>query len=217
MKQIKTFWNWFQNNEKAINNALLLDKNAEEILIQLEKKLKSISKKIGFLIDDSISNEDKYTIIFTAGGCPQLFPILLALEEQAPTLQYFTPQAFIKPFTNTIPYKNGTDLPYIYKTYEIKISELQLALVDYDSDTKQLNILVYLPNYYDLIVNEDLEANIDFIIMQIIGEIAFLKHIKQILLAPLLQSLSGLLGIIELPDYIDYLHKINSKNKTRIV
>lgn len=217
MKQIKTFWNWFQNNEEAVKNALLLGINTEEVLIQLEKKFKSISKKIGFLIDDSISNQDKYTIIFTAAGYRKLFPKLIALEKQAPSLKYFTPQAFIKPFTDTTPYKDGTDLPCIYKTCEIKISELQLALLDYDSDTKQLKILVYLPNYYDIIDNEDLEANIDFIIMQIIGEIAFRKHIKQILLAPLLQSSSGLLGLIELPDFIDYLYKINSRKKMRQV
>lgn len=216
MKQIKTFWNWFQNNEEAIKNALLLGINTEEILIQLDKKFKSISKRIGFLIDDSASNQGKYTIIFTAAGYHKLFPKLIALEKQAPSLKYFTPQAFIKPFTDTTPYKNGTDLPCIYKTCAIKISELQLALLDYDSDTKQLKILVYLPNYHH-IDNEDLEANIDFIIMQIIGEIAFRKHIKQILLAPLLQSSSGLLSLIELPDYIDYLYKINSKKKTRQV
>lgn len=217
MKQIKTFWNWFQNNEEAIKNALLLGINTEEVLIQLEKKFKSISKKIGFLIDDSISNQGKYTIIFTAAGHRKLFSKLIALEKEAPSLKYFTPQAFIKSFTDTTPYKNGTDLPFIYKTCEIKISELQLALLDYDSDTKQLKILVYLPNYHDIIDNEDLEANIDFIIMQIIGEIAFRKHIKQILLAPLLQSSSGLLSLIELPDYIDYLYKINSRKITREV
>lgn len=217
MKQIKTFWNWFQNNEEAVKNALILGINTEEVLPQLEKKFKSISKRIGFLIDDSISNQDKYTIIFTAAGYSKLFPKLIALEKQAPSLKYFTPQAFIKPFTDTAPYKDGTDLPCIYKTCEIKISELQVALLDYDSDTKQLKILVYLPNYYDIIDNEDLEANIDFIIMQIIGEIAFRKHIKQILLAPLLKSLSGLLSLIELPDYIEYLYKINSRKKTRQV
>lgn len=217
MKQIKTFWNWFQNNEEAIKNALLLGINTEEVLIQLEKKSKSISKRIGFLIDDSMSKKGKYTIIFTSMGYRKLFPKLIELEKQAPSLKYFTPQAFIKPFTDTTPYKNGTDLPCIYKTCEIKISELQLALLDYDSYTKQLKILVYLHNYQDIINNEDLEINIDFVVMQIIGEIAFRKHLKQILLAPLPQSTSGLLSIIELPDYIEYLYKINSRGKTRQV
>jgi len=216
MKQIKTFWNWFQNNEEAVKNALILGINTEEVVPQLEKKYKFISKKIGFLIDDSISKEDKYTIIFTAAGCPKLFPLLIALEEQAPTLKYFTPQAFIKPITDANPYKNGTDLPYVYKSCQIKISELQLALLDYNTETKQLKILVFLPNYHDIINNKDLEGNIDFIIMQIIGEITFRKHIKQIVLAPL-QSSSGLLSLIELPDYIEYLCKINSRKKTREV
>jgi hypothetical protein len=89
--------------------------------------------------------------------------------------------------------------------------------LDYNSDTKQLKIKLYLPNYHDIKHSEDLEANIDFIIMLIIGEIAFRKHIKQIVLAQLPQPSSGLLSLIELPDYIDYLYKINSRKKTRQV
>lgn len=217
MKQIKTFWNWFQNNEEAIKNALLLGINTEEILIQLDKKFKSISKRIGFLIDDSASNQGKFTIIFTAAGYHKLFPKLIALEKQAPSLKYFTPQAFIKPFTDTTPYKNGTDLPCIYKTCAIKISELQIALLDYHIETKQIKINIYLPDYNELKHFEDLKDNIDWMVMQIIGEIAFRKHIKQIQLNQMPLEPKGLLSLIELPDFIEYLYKINSRKKTRQV
>lgn len=217
MKQIKTFWNWFQNNEEPIKNALLLEINTKEVISQLEKKLKSISKRIGFMFDDSILNQGKYTIVFTAAGYHSLFPKLTALEEQAPNMKYFTAQAFIKPFTDNTPYIEGTDLPCKYGSCEIKISELQVALLDYNSNTKKLKIRVFLPNYHYLIDNDDLVANIDFIIMLILGEIAFRKYINQIVLAPLIEPSSGLLDLIELPYYIEYLHKINSRKKTRQV
>jgi hypothetical protein len=35
MKQINTFWNWFQDNEETINNAILLGINTKEVLYHL--------------------------------------------------------------------------------------------------------------------------------------------------------------------------------------
>lgn len=217
MKQIKTFWNWFQNNEEAVKNALILGINTEEVLPQLEKKFKSISKRIGFLIDDSISNQDKYTIIFTAAGYGKLFPKIIALENQAPSLVNFTAQAFIKPIEDNTKYKNATDDPCSFGNYSLKISELQIALLDYHIETKQIKINIYLPDYNELKHFEDLKDNIDWMVMQIIGEIAFRKHIKQIQLNQMPVEPKGLLSLIELPDFIEYLYKINSRKKTRQV
>jgi hypothetical protein len=31
------------------------------------------------------------------------------------------------------------------------------------------------------------------------------------------EATNGLLSLIELPDYIDYLYKINSRQKTRVI
>ena len=141
----------------------------------------------------------------------------MALETQAPPLEHFTAQAFIKPLENTEEYKHGCDKPVIFENYEIKISEIQIALSDYNIATKQLKINLYLPDYNEIKQYEDLKLNIDWILMQIIGEIAFRKHIKQIQLNQLPLEPKGLLPLIELPDYIDYLYKINSRKKTRQV
>lgn len=43
------------------------------------------------------------------------------------------------------------------------------------------------------------------------------KHIKKIEFFELPEATNGLLSIIELPDYIDYLYKINSRQKTRVI
>ena len=80
----------------------------------------------------------------------------------------------------------------VCKNYEIKISEIQIALADYNIPTKQLKIDMYLPDYNELQQFEDLESNIDWIVMQIIGEIAFRKHIRQILLHPMTLEPIGL-------------------------
>lgn len=214
MKQINTFWNYFKKNEQEILNAILLGINTEEILSQITTKLNYVSKRIGYVIKAPKTINDKFIIIFTGNGYRKLFPKIIALENQAPSLVDFTAQAFIKPIEDNTKYKNGTDDPFSFRNYSLKISELQIVLLDYNIETKQIKIKVYLPDYNELKHFEDLKNNINWIVMQIIGEIAFHKNITQVQLKQMPLEPKGLLNLIELPDYIDYLNKINSKRKT---
>ena len=215
MKKITTFWNYFQKNEQEILNAILLGINTEEVLSQISKKLDYVSRGIGYVIKAPKTINDKFIIIFTGNGNRKLFPKIITLENQTPKLQHFIAQAFIKPLEDTTKYKNGSDEPVICKNYEIKISEIQIALLDYNIATKHIKINLYLPEYNELKQYEDLKSNIDWIVMQIVGEIAFRKHIKQIQLNQLPLEQIGLLSFMELPDFIEYLYKINSWKKTR--
>ena len=214
MKQITSFWNYFQKNEQAILNALLLGINSDEVLNRITQKLNKVSSRIDFVIKVPQTTNDKFTIIFTSYGHYKLFTKLIALENQAPPLKHFTAQAFIKPLEEITPYTNGTDEPCMCKNYQIKISEIQMELLDYNIETKQLKINIYLPHYDELKQFEDLKSNIDWIVMQIIGEITFGKNIKQIELNQLPSNANGLLSIIELPYFIEYLYKINSRKNT---
>jgi hypothetical protein len=217
IKQITNFWNWFQKNEKEIIKAFLLGINIEEVVSQMLKKLDYVSKRIGFVIKPPKKFKDNFIIIFTGSGYHKLFAKMIALENQAPTLKHFTAQAFIKPLEDTTTYKDGTDEPCVCKNFEIKISELQMALLDYNIATKQIKIDLYLPDYNKLKKYDHLESSVDYIIMQVIGEIAFRKHIKEIHIHQMPLKAIGLLPLIELPDFIAYLYKINSSRKTRIV
>ncbi len=217
MKQITNFWNWFQDNEEAIQNAFIHQINTREVFFHLNKNCRYISKRIGFLMIGPSQNQDKCTIVFTAEGYRKLFPKIIALEEKAPPLKYFRAQAFIKPMQEVAveKIKNGTDSPLRYKNYKIKISQLQMSLVDYNIATKQLNIKLYMP-YYDALKHyKDLKINLREIVMGVVGEIAFRKHIHHIEFEQLPKPATGLLNLIELPEYIDYLYKINSRTKTR--
>ena len=80
MKQITTFWNYFQKNEETIKNAILLGINTNEVFSLFERKLDYISKRIGYIITRPSEDQDKYTIIFTANGYRKLFPKITALE-----------------------------------------------------------------------------------------------------------------------------------------
>lgn len=213
MNPITTFWNYFQKNEQEIINAFFLGINGDEIYYQLIKKLNTISTRIGFEITKPSDNLGKCKIIFTAYGYCKLFPKIIALKNQTPPLEHFTVQAFIKPFENIEKYKNGTDDPTFYVNYSLKISDIQLALADYNVDTKQLKIDLYLPDYNKLKNFDDLIPNIDWIVMQTIGEIVFRKHIKEIGLFQMPLKPIGLLPLVELSDFIEYLYKINSRKK----
>ena len=217
MKQITKFWSWFQDNEEAVKNVFLLNINTEKVFFHLTRNLNYVSKRIGFMIKAPNSNNDKCLIIFTADGYRKLFPKLIALEDQAPQLQYFIAQAFIKPIQDKTPYLTGKDKPYIFKKYKIKISQLYITLADYNITTKELKINLYIPDYDRIKDCDEIENNLKYIIMEVIGEIAFRKHIKKIEFFDLPEANIGLLSIIELPDYIDYLYKINSRQKTRVI
>jgi hypothetical protein len=217
MKKITTFWNWFQKNEQEIINSFHLGINSDEVCSLFEKKLAYVSKRISFIIKIPKTSQEKHTIIFTGFGYRKLFPKIIALEKQAPPLEHFIAQAFIKPLDALEKYKDGTDEPFVCDNYEIKLSDIQIALLDYNVTTKHIKINLYLPHYNELQYFDDLESNIDWIVMHILGEIAFRKHIKEILLHQMPLEPKGLLSLIELPDFIDYLYKINSRKKTRMI
>jgi len=217
IKQINTFWNYFRKNEQIIFNALLLGINTEQTFSHLAKKLEYVSKTIDIVIKAPINSDDKFTIVFTGFGYRKLCSKIIALESQAPALEHFNIQAFIKPLEDTISYKEGTDDPWGFKNFEIKISEVQIALLDYNIATKKIKIDLYLPDFNSLKHFDSLKPNIEWIIMHILGEIAFRKHISEIHLHQMLSKPEGLLSLIELPDFIDYLYQINSRKKTRIV
>jgi hypothetical protein len=216
-KKITTFWNYFKKNEQEIYNAIHFGINYDEVFQILDKKLSYISRRIGYIVKRPINNPTHYKFVFTCGGYRKLFAKMIAIEEQAPQLEHFTIQTFIKPIEDVSKYQNGTDEPIDFFGYEIKISEIQVALEDYNIKTKQLKINIYIPYYDRFKEYEDLKSEFVWILMNILGEIAYRKHIKEFKLHQMPLDPIGLLPLIELPDFIDYLYQINSRRKTRII
>ncbi|WP_281298843.1 hypothetical protein [Flavobacterium limnophilum] len=216
-KKITSFWNYVRKNEQEIFNGLLLGLNYDQILEQFYKKLSYISKAMIFLIKIPENDQEKYTIIFCCRGYRKIFSKAIALEEQVPQMEKFTAQAFVQPFEEVTKYKNGTDEPFEFNGCDIKISEMQMSLEDYDIARKQLKINIYLPFYNEIKEYKNLENDIHLIVLFILGEMAFYKHIREIKLHPMPLEPVGLLSLIELPDFIDYLYQINSRRKTRKV
>lgn len=211
MKEITKFWNWFLDNEEAIQNALVYGINTEEVFNHLDRNFYYISKRIGYSFLWKATN--KSTLVFTAGGYPKLFPKIAALEDQAPSLKYFKVQAFIKPISDFEQYITGNDNAFVFENYKIKISKLYMSLIDYDICSKQLKIKVYLPNYEVLKINSEIELDLIFIVMNIIGEIAYRKHIKSLEIEQLTETTDGMIKLYILPQYIEKLYDVNSRLK----
>lgn len=131
--------------------------------------------------------------------------------------QKVIPEAFIKPMKDMKNYQEKTDLPRIWVNYEIRISDLQMTLIDYNIKTKQLKIKIFMPDYKTLKEFDDLNSELEFVIMEIVGEVAYRKHIKRIEFTQLPHSAKGLLNLVELPYFMEYLCNINSRGKTRII
>ena len=213
MKKVTTFWNWFQDNEELIYNAVKTGNNKQLVWLHLIRNYTYLSREIILLMQASKTQQHKIIFIFSAKGNQDLFPLLIALEEQAPKLKYFIPQAFIKPMQNKTAIKNGTDTPYTFSQYQLKISSIYLSLIDYNNSTKQLKIKLHIPNYSTLKKFSCLEKNIEILLFIILGEIDFKKHIEQIQFTQFETTIPGLLNLIELPEYIDYLYQINSRSQ----
>lgn len=197
--------------------ALLIGLNNEEVFYHLNRNLNYVSKRIGFFLSPHSEKQDKCSIIFTAYGYPKLYAKVSALQDLAPELQHFIPEAFIKPTAYLNRIKEKKDLPQIYQNYSFRVSDLQMTVLDYNITTKQLKIKIFIADYDTLKQLDDLDYHLEFIIMAILGEIAFKKHIKKIEFAQLPQPAIGLINLAELPELIEYLYKINSRDKTRFV
>jgi hypothetical protein len=92
-----------------------------------------------------------------------------------------------------------------------------MALAEYNIDRKYLRLIVYVPDYDFLKDYDDLELNINWIVMEIVGELAYSKHLKRVQLEELPSDLTGLCPLVELPEIIDYMYVVNSRGKTRVV
>lgn len=217
MKAIEKFWTWFQDNEQEVKNALVLGIRTEEVLPQLSKKVYFVSRRIGFVIKFPATDADSFLFIFTGGGYRKLFPKLLAFEELAPQLEFFRVQAFIKPMENREEVLLGTDRPIYFRHYEFKVSILRFSLLDFSVKSKQVRLTVFLEDYHALKGFEQLLNDVETVLIDVIGEIKYRKHIKDFELAPLPINQSGLIPLIELEECIDYLYTINSRKKTRVI
>jgi hypothetical protein len=213
LRQIKSFWNWFEANEMQILEAFTQNIEHDETFKMLNKKLNYVSKRIGFILIGSKSKTAKIKLIITAHGYKKLFPKVNGLIKNAPKLNNWEFEAFIQPKTDLEVFKQGMDKPYIFHDFELKTSELYFKPLEFNTFKKNMKIVVYLKNYKYHFDNESIDEAVYIIIQDLIGEENFKKTIDLVQLAQLPDNPKNLVHLYELQEYIDFLYKINRRVK----
>ena len=208
IKTIQNFWNWFQDNEQAIYNACKLEINKDEVLFHLQRNLNYVSKRIEYFITKHPQDENKLKVFITAHGYRKLFPKMKELQEKTPILNFFSVQVYITPLNLEIPTLPTDLLEAIQNT--------QIKLEDYNIATKKIILTLYGNKNTIQISKKKLERNAYILLLFTLGEIKYRKHIYDFNCEALPQNTNGLLSLSELPEFIDYLAKINYSRKLKI-
>jgi hypothetical protein len=216
LRQIKSFWNWFEANEKQIMEAFTQNIEHDETFKMLNKKLSYVSKRIGFILIGCKSKTQKIKLIITAHGYKKLFPKVNGLIKNAPKLNDWAFEAFIQPKTDLEVFKQGMDKPYIFQDFELKTSELYFKPLEFNTFQKKMKIVVYLKKYKYHFDNYAIDEAVYIMIQDLIGEENFKKTIDLVQLAQLPDNPKNLVHLYELQEYIDFLNKINRRVKIEI-
>ena len=216
LKQIKTFWNWFERNEAIIFTAVSDRVKYDEVFDGLSKKLDYVSKRIGYILIETKKKPVKAKLIFTANGYRKLFPKINALVDNAPKLQNWEFQSLIQPKTDLEKFKQGLDNPYKFPDFELKISDIYFKPLLMDTFKKNMTILVFLKNYKYHYDNEFLEEAVQIIIQDLVGEVDFKRTISMVKLSQLPEKPKNLINLYQLKGYIDFLNKLDRRVKIEI-
>jgi hypothetical protein len=210
IKTIQNFWNWFQDNEKAIFYAVKLGINTDEIIKYFDQNLDYVSKRIECFFIEKSEESQKHQIIFSAYGYKKLFPKIIALGDTVPKLEYFTIQTFIKPFTT----ENFNQIPDVFKKI---INHSLIKLDDYNISTKKVKITLYVPENFEFENEYQTFISGELAILYTLGEVNFKKHIADFQIKQIVKLPNGLLQLSELPEFIEYISKINYSRKLKIL
>ncbi len=209
IKTIQNFWTWFQDNEKTIYYAVKLGINTDEVIKYFDQNLDYVSKRIECFFLDNASESQKHQIIFSAYGYKKLFPKLIALGDAAPRLEHFSVQTFIKPLTP----ENYNQIPEVFNKF---IQQSLIKLDDYNISSKKVKITLYLPENFEFENEYQLFVSAELTIMFTLGEVNYKKHIADFEVKQITKKTNGLLQLSELPEFIEYLSKINYSRKLKI-
>lgn len=209
IKTIQNFWTWFQQNELAIYHAYKLGINSDEVIENLHRNLNYVSKRIVIYIYTQNNHPNKFCVLFSAHGYRKLFPKIIALGEKTPRLEYFTAQTFLKPLCA----ENKNQ--FSDKIIEM-INSIFIKLEDYNTASKKVILTLYYPNSLTSEDKLNSKQYVKTLLRFTLGEVNYKKHIKEVYFKPLPRNTNGLLSLSELPEFIDYLAKINYNRKLKI-
>jgi hypothetical protein len=208
MRKINTFWNWFQDNNQTIKNLSSENpKNQKHICFWLNRHLGFYCKQLDFMIVLPKEEKQKAELIITANGNPEYFAQVVQLVNNAPVLRNWKFTAFIQPTENIEKIIEGLDEPYVFPEITIKTSEIKFQPLNYDEESKKLDIIIYLKNYNIHCCTKTWQQAIYIIFQDVLGEKTLYQNINFVQLAKKPKQVEELIELYELQFYIDEINK----------
>lgn len=208
MRKINTFWNWFQDNNQTIKKLISETPiKQKQICYLLNKRLGYYCKELDFMIVFPKKENQKTELIITANGNPDYFNQVIKLINNAPVLKHWKFTAFIQPAENIEKIIDGIDEPYVFQEITLKTSEIKFLPLDYDTDSKKLNIIIYLKNYNIHCCTKTWQQIIYIILQDLLGEKSLYQNINFVELAQLLEHKDNeFIYLYELQFYLDEIN-----------
>jgi hypothetical protein len=208
MKQINTFWNWFQDNNQTIKNLIHeTPESLKTISYWIHKNLGYYCRELDFIIVFPKNKKDKTEFIITSNGNPDYFHQIIDLIDKAPALRTWKFTAFIKPLPDIELATRRLDNPYIITDISLKAANSKFIPLKFNKTTKKKNIMIHMKNDQILCNNESLNQAIFIILQDLLGKNILYQKINLVQLASLPDTVEeNMIHLIDLQAYIDNLN-----------
>ena len=205
MKQITTFWNWFQDNHHSFKNLINeTPESQKNILFWMHKNLGYYCRELDFILVFPKNKKDKTEFIITSKGNPDYFHQVIDLIDKAPALRTWKFTAFIKPWKAIELALSRLDNPYIIPDISLKKSYSVFTPLNPHKISQKQNIMIYLKNNQVLCNNESLNQAIFIILQDLMGKNILYQKINLVQLASLPDTEEeNMIHLIDLQAFID--------------
>jgi hypothetical protein len=204
MRKINIFWNWFQDNNQNIKNLINETPHSQkQICYWLNKQLGYYCKELDFMIVLPKKGNQKSELIITANGNPEYFDQVIQLINNAPILRNWRFIAFIQLTEKIDKIIERLENPYVIQELTLKTDKAKFLPLDYDVNSKELDIIIYLKNYYIHCNTKTLKQIIYAILKDLLGEKSIYEKINFVQLAKTPNQIEELIELYEFQFYIN--------------
>ncbi|WP_264558361.1 hypothetical protein [Flavobacterium sp. N2270] len=207
MRKINIFWNWFQDNNQTIKNLINeTQHNQNQICYWLNKQLGYYCKELDFIIVLPKKVNQKSELIITANGNPEYFDQVIQLINNAPVLRNWRFIVFIQLTEKIDKIIERLDDHYVIQELTIKTNQVKFLPLDYDVNSKELDIIIYLKNYYIRCNTKTFKQIIYIILKDLLGEKSICEKINFVQLAKMPNQIEELIELYEFQYYLDNIN-----------
>ena len=204
MKQINNFWNWFQDNNKLLNNFNdINNQDYDTALYWLGEFLEYYCPHLIYLIVQKSKAESE--LIISANSDSDYYGEVITLVDAAPKFCGWKITAFIQPCPELLDELDEENKPFIFP--DIVLTTGDLLFIPWDNDQNDKMILrIYCRQFTVGCKKKHWEKALQIYIQQLIGEINYGIHIAFVELARNYKNTKNSIYLYDLPFYIETIN-----------